>query len=355
MKLLFVVCLSFAAMALGAQPAPNFTVTTSDGVQRSLYTDYLNQNKTVLLKLFFTTCPPCNTIAPFMEPFYQEWGGGTGDVEFISLSVQSFDDNAAVAAYKANYGQTFPGVGSDGGSITAATPYINGTYGFYVGTPTFVVIAPDGKVTYNIRGNGIEGLLDSIDQAILRTGATKFPVDFEVIGNVQTFEGETIAGVKIGVEELETTFESTDTNGTFDFSAPLIPRALYTLLPVKDTFANNGVGVLDIIKIQRHILGIEPFNNPYQLIAADVDRTGTLTVLDLIQIRKLLLSIIPAFPNNPSWVFLDKDYLFDDPGNPFPEVYSNQTAVKFSTKTTAPIGVLGIKIGDVDFSAAPKE
>ena len=355
MRLLVVCSLLFVAMTLRAQPAPDFTVTTSDGVQRSLYADYLNQNKTVLLKLFFTTCPPCNAMAPFMEPFYQEWGGGTGDAAFISLSVQSFDDNAAVAAYKITYGQTFPGVGADGGSITAATPYFNGTYGFYVGTPTFVVIAPDGKVTYNIRGNGIEGLLDSIDQAILRTGATKLPVDFEVIGNVQTCKGEKIAGVEIGVEELETTFESTDTNGTFDFNAQLVPRALYTLLPTKDTAASNGVGVLDIVKIQRHILGIEPFTNPYQLIAADVDRTGTLTVLDLIQIRKLLLSIIPAFPGNPSWIFLNKDYIFDDPDNPFPEVYSNQTAVRFSTKTTAPIAVLGIKIGDVDFSAAPKE
>ena len=39
-------------------------------------------------RLFFTYCPPCNAIAPLVEPLYYTLGGGNGDVEFISLSTK---------------------------------------------------------------------------------------------------------------------------------------------------------------------------------------------------------------------------------------------------------------------------
>jgi len=54
-----------------AQVAPDFTVTDIDGQVHHLYADYLNQGKTVMIKIMFTTCPPCHSIAPFMEPLYQ--------------------------------------------------------------------------------------------------------------------------------------------------------------------------------------------------------------------------------------------------------------------------------------------
>ena len=57
-------------------------------------TDYLNQGKTVMIEIFFTTCPPCNAIAPLIEPLYQDWGGGDYDVEFFDLSNKNFDTDA---------------------------------------------------------------------------------------------------------------------------------------------------------------------------------------------------------------------------------------------------------------------
>ncbi|MBK9106499.1 MAG: redoxin domain-containing protein [Saprospiraceae bacterium] len=56
-------------LILTAQTAPDFTVTDIHGQVHHLYADYLNQGKTVVIKIFFTTCPPCNSIAPLMEPF----------------------------------------------------------------------------------------------------------------------------------------------------------------------------------------------------------------------------------------------------------------------------------------------
>src|SRR5690349_5737231 len=80
------VFLFITSLPVFAQPAPDFTITDSHGAQHHLYADYLNQGKSVMIKIFFTTCPPCNSIAPLMEPLYQEWGAGDYDVEFFELS-----------------------------------------------------------------------------------------------------------------------------------------------------------------------------------------------------------------------------------------------------------------------------
>ncbi len=78
--------LLLSTMSSYGQQAPDFTVTDTDGQVHHLYADYLNQGKTVMIKIFFTTCPPCNSIAPQMEPFYKEWGAGQNDVEFFEMT-----------------------------------------------------------------------------------------------------------------------------------------------------------------------------------------------------------------------------------------------------------------------------
>src|SRR6188474_978242 len=136
------------------QQAPDFTVTDTDGQVHHLYADYLNQGKTVMIKIFFTTCPPCNSIAPLMEPFYQEWGAGNNDVEFFEMSDKTFDVNSLVEAYSQNYNETFPAISMQGGSIAAVQPYKSGQFGQWFGTPTFIVIAPNGSVQFDVSGNG---------------------------------------------------------------------------------------------------------------------------------------------------------------------------------------------------------
>jgi thiol-disulfide isomerase/thioredoxin len=156
---------------LSAQLAPDFTITDSDGQEHTLYADYLNQGKTVLIEVFFTTCPPCNAFAPHMEPMYMEWGSGQYDVEFFDLSNKSFDTDALVNAYTANHGHTYPAAGVDGGSLQAVAPYQSGTFGPFFGTPTFIVIAPDGTVQFDIKGSNSTQTVAMIHAAIAATGA----------------------------------------------------------------------------------------------------------------------------------------------------------------------------------------
>lgn len=163
----------FLSITAAAQDAPDFTVTDARGNVHTLYEDYLDNGKTVLLKIFHTACPPCNQIAPFIEELYQEWGAGNHQVEFIELSTQSFDDNTRINSYTTQHGITFPSAGAQGGSLEANAPYLDGDFGIFTGTPTFVVIAPDGAVNFDVSGLGTQGQIDALDEALEETGASK--------------------------------------------------------------------------------------------------------------------------------------------------------------------------------------
>jgi hypothetical protein len=150
-------------------------ITDSWGHTHTLYADYLDQGTTVLLKIFYVACPPCNAIAPHLELLYQDWGGGEGDVQFIEISTKQSDTDAMVNLYKSNHGTTFPAAGGQGGSVAATEPYTDGTFGVWSGTPTFIVIAPDGTLEYDVYGFGIDGTIIALDAAIAATGAQGLP------------------------------------------------------------------------------------------------------------------------------------------------------------------------------------
>ena len=84
----------------------------------------------------------------------------------------------------------------------------------------------------------------------------------------------------------------------------------YSVVPSLDADADNGVTTYDIVLITRHILGIEPFTSPYQTIAADANNTQTVTTLDVVDIRKVILQMENGFPNNTSWRFVDVEHVF---------------------------------------------
>jgi hypothetical protein len=71
-----------------------------------------------------------------------------------------------------------------------------------------------------------------------------------------------------------------------------------------------NVDVYDLIRISRHILGIDELPKPYYWIAADANNSGTITTLDLIHIQRVILG--GSFSQVPSWRFVPK-YALADP------------------------------------------
>ncbi len=112
----------------------------------------------------------------------------------------------------------------------------------------------------------------------------------------------------------------------------------------------NGVTTLDLVMIQRHILGLEVLNSPEKIIASDADNSGFVTASDLTAIRKVILGIRDQFPNNQkSWRFITANQTFANNQSPFPFVESYRYTNLTSNQTEQ--NFKAIKIGDVNNTA----
>nr|MBS0037245.1 HYR domain-containing protein [Saprospiraceae bacterium] len=171
-------------------------------------------------------------------------------------------------------------------------------------------------------------------------------------GSLFTFSDETpISNSLVFVESGGDTWETTsDEYGFFEF-LNLEYREDMWLKPLNDDDPLNGVTTFDIFLLQRHILGIDVITNPYYLIAGDVNNDGRLNILDIAELRRLILGTYNQFPNNTSWRFLDADFIVPYGVMPtqidLPESVLIEPGIdRFYNKD-----FVGIKIGDLNGNA----
>jgi len=123
----------------------------------------------------------------------------------------------------------------------------------------------------------------------------------------------------------------------------------YTISPSLNIDPLNGVSTLDLVLIQRHILGIEVLDSPYKLIAADVNKSNSINTTDLVELRKVILGINTNFTNNQSWRFMETSHNFSDPTHPYH--FPSTMTMNNLGHDVAGIDFMGIKVGDVNNSA----
>ncbi len=171
-----------------------------------------------------------------------------------------------------------------------------------------------------------------------------------VAGVIETEYQETVDDVTVNLTDNSGPMATpivTLNNGLFSFN---MNPSDYDLTPEKDIDYLNGVTTYDLVLISKHILGTQVFDTPYKWIAADANKTNTITTLDIVKLRALILHIDDELAGNDSWRFVDTDYTFVNPNNPlaenFPEVIDLAT-------TTDPSNAdfVGVKIGDVNGTA----
>jgi hypothetical protein len=126
-----------------------------------------------------------------------------------------------------------------------------------------------------------------------------------------------------------------------------ITPADYTINVERNDAYRNGVSTLDLVRIQKHLLGIEPFTSPYDLIAADANNSQSVSAIDLVELRKLILGIYSELPSNKSWRFVDKSYQFADVTHPWP--FAESIDVNMTTNHTSE-DFVAVKVGDVNNS-----
>lgn len=171
-------------------------------------------------------------------------------------------------------------------------------------------------------------------------------------GFIDDEKGEGVEDVAVSINYGQY-YQMTDVDGSFDMNE-LEMYANYKIAPSKDIDPRNGVSTYDIVKIRKHILGIESLDSPYKIIAGDVNGSGELTALDLVMIRKLILLDINEFPNDmPSWRFVDADYIFSNPQFPLNENFMEYRMVENIETDLDDLDFVAIKLGDVSGDATP--
>ena len=176
----------------------------------------------------------------------------------------------------------------------------------------------------------------------------KDPGDTLIIeGNTRTELGLSLSGVVVessGAKSLKAVSVQT---GDYLMQG-LAAGYDYTLTADKEDDARNGVTTFDVLLITKHILGKQRLTSPYQLLAADVNQSGSISTIDLIKIRRVILHLDTTFEGGKSWLFVDAKHRFKDPNNPWAEAIPKFIQFNDLDRSVPDAGFIGIKLGDVN-------
>ncbi|MBI5914055.1 MAG: hypothetical protein HY842_01655 [Bacteroidetes bacterium] len=169
-------------------------------------------------------------------------------------------------------------------------------------------------------------------------------------GYIANEDAESIGNVAVNLSGQSNQSMTTSGYGSYLFSDISVGQDL-TLTPTHDVSPLQGVTTYDLVLISKHILNIQALDSPYKMIAADVNNSKSITTFDLVELRKLVLFINTEFPNNTSWRFVAKDYVFPVPTNPWVEPFPEIISINNIPADVMDADFVAVKIGDVNNSS----
>ena len=172
-------------------------------------------------------------------------------------------------------------------------------------------------------------------------------------GTVASASLKPLPGVQLTVKKGAATMVTVQSGADGKFTIGSIQSGCnYKLTPTLDDPANAGVNSLDALLLAGHIDAMLTLSTPYKLLAADVDKSGSLTSADIMSIVKVILGQQQGFPVNKVWQFLPANYTFADPAKPWSNSIPASLTFCLSGDMASPAAdFIGLKYGDLDASA----
>lgn len=212
-----------------------------------------------------------------------------------------------------------------------------------------IIDCNDPLFTMCLAGTTVEVFPEEL-QEYLDQGAIGGPCQDEmgpsIAGYVATIERQMIQEVQI--KKNVSNEEMTDEGGVYHFEDNEINQR-YELTAYKNDDASNGVSTLDLVLLREYILGLREIDDPYILIAADVNRDGKISGFDLVEIQRLIIGRAATFSNNTSWRFVIEEFEFDDIRNPW--TFDEVNVINRLSSDQMEENWIGVKIGDINLSA----
>ncbi len=158
----------------------------------------------------------------------------------------------------------------------------------------------------------------------------------DITGTILNPAGHPVRNVEVVVSGGITDTLITDAEGKFTLNA-VSRNASYVITPSKNSNPANGLNVLDLVRVQKHLLAKDEFDFPWQFVAADATNNADVSVGDILLLLRLVLGKISYLPSSPSWRFMPATLIIDSipVGGPYE------------------VQMMGIKIGDLNGTADP--
>ncbi len=191
------------------------------------------------------------------------------------------------------------------------------------------------------------------------SGNCNVPDPLTIGGSVKTPLNVGIAGVAVALGGnapflppfLYSPGNLTDSLGKYSYPSSVPVSSSLIITPQYDQNPLNGVTTFDLVLISKHILGIEALDSPYKIIAADANKSGTISTIDIVELRKLILGISQELPVTKSWRFVPTSYAFPNPQNPFIPAFPEEISISSLMGSMSNGNFVGVKIGDVNYTA----
>jgi len=172
---------------------------------------------------------------------------------------------------------------------------------------------------------------------------------FSISGQVTNELGTPIVNAEVHISGPVTDSVTTGEDGQYAFNDIPLGNAVGLRVEKTDA-ATAGVSLADQILIAKHSLAVDTLDSVYKMLAADVNDSGNISVLDRIQIQKIILGINLQFEGQPAWRFLPASWpLGDDPfaNHPLPEIF----LLDDITGNLSGFDFIGVKLGDVNLNS----
>lgn len=183
------------------------------------------------------------------------------------------------------------------------------------------------------------------------SSATIFAQTATISGQITRLNNSPVSGILVHLLNENEEFiavDTTNTQGAYAFS-DLLTGQEYTVAPQDNQAVSylQGVSTLDVVIAARIILGIQQPESPFVYAAGDVNNSGSLTTLDLVLMRRLILSIDNSFQNSPSVRYLRTNASFINPDTPFSGINYGNATLLLGTDTTT-FDFFQVKVGNLN-------
>lgn len=196
---------------------------------------------------------------------------GTNSPGFVTFSWESLEQSTTVADGTTLFSLRYSLIGNPGGTSAISIG----------SSPTPVEIIDSGLRT-------ITPSLTAGRLAVLQ--------NVNIAGTIRYFSsGAPVAGTQVLLSGSTNAVAITDANGNYIFAVLAGGNYSVSAQRTNDSAPTQGLSTADILGGRRQILGITPLEG-LSLLAADVDGSGTVTTLDLLLLRRLVLGVTNAFP-----------------------------------------------------------